>query len=58
MEKFDAFLCYCEADISFVKELIQRLEGNKSKLRLCVFDRDVLPGQCLFSIASELIEHR
>uniref|UniRef100_A0A8C4QWF3 Myeloid differentiation primary response protein MyD88 n=1 Tax=Eptatretus burgeri TaxID=7764 RepID=A0A8C4QWF3_EPTBU len=58
VEKFDAFLCYCEADISFVKELIQRLEGNKSKLRLCVFDRDVLPGQCLFSIASELIEHR
>ncbi|KAG8443526.1 hypothetical protein GDO86_012071 [Hymenochirus boettgeri] len=57
-ETFDAFICYCAQDISFVQEMISRLEQTQYKLRLCVFDRDVLPGTCLWSITSELIENR
>lgn len=57
-ERFDAFICYCAKDISFVHEMITRLEQTQHKLKLCVFDRDVLPGTCLWSITSELIEKR
>ncbi|CAI9540038.1 unnamed protein product [Staurois parvus] len=57
-EQFDAFICYCAQDISFVQEMISRLEQTEHNLKLCVFDRDVLPGTCLWSITSELIEKR
>ncbi|KAG8537371.1 hypothetical protein GDO81_024641 [Engystomops pustulosus] len=57
-ESFDAFICYCPKDIEFVQEMIRRLEQTEYKLKLCVFDRDVLPGTCLWSITSELIEKR
>lgn len=55
---FDAFICYCHSDLKFVHEMIQQLEQNDYKLKLCVFDRDVLPGSCVWSITSELIEKR
>lgn len=38
--------------------MIQQLEQTDYKLKLCVFDRDVLPGSCVWSITSELIEKR
>ncbi|XP_052042961.1 myeloid differentiation primary response protein MyD88 [Apodemus sylvaticus] len=57
-ELFDAFICYCPNDIEFVKEMIQQLEQTDYRLKLCVSDRDVLPGTCVWSIASELIEKR
>ena len=57
-EYFDAFICYCQSDLSFVHEMIQQLEQTESKLKLCVFDRDVLPGSCVWTITSELIERR
>ncbi|KAM9307912.1 myeloid differentiation primary response protein MyD88 [Gastrophryne carolinensis] len=57
-EQFDAFICYCDKDISFVQEMISRLEQTDHNLKLCVFDRDVLPGTCLWTITSELIEKR
>lgn len=57
-EQFDAFICYCAQDISFVQEMIAKLEQTNYNLKLCVFDRDVLPGTCLWSITSELIENR
>uniref|UniRef100_A0A8C5RKC0 TIR domain-containing protein n=1 Tax=Laticauda laticaudata TaxID=8630 RepID=A0A8C5RKC0_LATLA len=57
-ELFDAFICYCQNDIPFVQEMIQELEQAEHKLKLCVFDRDVLPGTCVWSITSELIERR
>ncbi|XP_040208716.1 myeloid differentiation primary response protein MyD88 [Rana temporaria] len=57
-ELFDAFICYCAQDISFVQEMIIKLEQTDHNLKLCVFDRDVLPGTCLWSITSELIENR
>ncbi|KAM3927651.1 myeloid differentiation primary response protein MyD88 isoform 2-T2 [Leptodactylus fuscus] len=57
-ESFDAFICYCQEDIHFVQEMIKRLEQTEHRLKLCVFDRDVLPGTCLWSITSELIEKR
>ncbi|MEE6467395.1 hypothetical protein FKM82_007225 [Ascaphus truei] len=57
-ELFDAFICYCPRDIEFVQEMIRQLEQTDYKLKLCVFDRDVLPGTCLWSITSELIEKR
>lgn len=57
-EYFDAFICYCQADIEFVHEMIRQLEQTEYKLKLCVFDRDVLPGSCIWTISSELIENR
>ncbi|KAG8521506.1 Myeloid differentiation primary response protein MyD88 [Galemys pyrenaicus] len=57
-ERFDAFICYCPSDIQFVQEMIQQLEQTDYRLKLCVSDRDVLPGTCVWSIASELIEKR
>ncbi|XP_047424633.1 myeloid differentiation primary response protein MyD88 [Mugil cephalus] len=57
-EKFDAFICYCQSDFQFVHEMIRELEQTEYKLKLCVFDRDVLPGSCVWTITSELIEKR
>ncbi|XP_036376734.1 myeloid differentiation primary response protein MyD88 [Megalops cyprinoides] len=57
-ELFDAFICYCQSDIDFVHEMIRQLEQTDYKLKLCVFDRDVLPGTCVWTITSELIERR
>ncbi|TKS87704.1 Myeloid differentiation primary response protein [Collichthys lucidus] len=57
-ELFDAFICYCQSDFEFVHEMIQQLEQTDYKLKLCVFDRDVLPGSCVWTITSELIERR
>ncbi|XP_051543719.1 myeloid differentiation primary response protein MyD88 [Myxocyprinus asiaticus] len=57
-ETFDAFICYCQSDFQFVHEMIKQLEQTERSLKLCVFDRDVLPGTCVWTIASELIEKR
>ncbi|XP_072306992.1 myeloid differentiation primary response protein MyD88 [Eucyclogobius newberryi] len=57
-ELFDAFICYCQSDFTFVHEMIRELEQTEYKLKLCVFDRDVLPGACVWTITSELIERR
>ncbi|KAM9337537.1 myeloid differentiation primary response protein MyD88 [Symphorus nematophorus] len=57
-EMFDAFICYCQSDFEFVHEMIRELEQTQYKLKLCVFDRDVLPGSCVWTITSELIEKR
>ncbi|XP_069015540.1 myeloid differentiation primary response protein MyD88 [Embiotoca jacksoni] len=57
-EMFDAFICYCQRDFEFVHEMIQELEQTDYRLKLCVFDRDVLPGSCVWTITSELIEKR
>ncbi|XP_012671584.1 myeloid differentiation primary response protein MyD88 [Clupea harengus] len=57
-EMFDAFICYCQNDFDFVFEMIRQLEETDHKLKLCVFDRDVLPGTCVWTITSELIERR
>ncbi|KAM9827759.1 myeloid differentiation primary response protein MyD88 [Neosynchiropus ocellatus] len=57
-EMFDAFICYCESDIQFVHEMIRELEQTEYKLKLCVFDRNVLPGSCVWTITGELIERR
>lgn len=57
-EMFDAFICYCQNDFQFVHEMIRQLEQTDYNLKLCVFDRDVLPGTCVWTITSELIEIR
>ncbi|XP_026120222.1 myeloid differentiation primary response protein MyD88-like [Carassius auratus] len=57
-ETFDAFICYCQSDFQFVHEMIKQLEQTEYNLKLCVFDRDVLPGTCVWTITSELIEKR
>ncbi|KAM6900804.1 myeloid differentiation primary response protein MyD88 [Xenentodon cancila] len=57
-EMFDAFICYCQSDFAFVYTMIRELEQTDYKLKLCVFDRDVLPGSCVWTITSELIEKR
>lgn len=57
-ELFDAFICYCQSDFKFVHEMIRELEQTDYRLKLCVFDRDVLPGSCVWTITSELIEKR
>ncbi|XP_040820845.1 myeloid differentiation primary response protein MyD88 isoform X7 [Ochotona curzoniae] len=51
-ERFDAFICYCPSDMQFVQEMIRQLEQTNYRLKLCVSDRDVLPGTCVWSIAN------
>ncbi|KAI4806627.1 hypothetical protein KUCAC02_017445, partial [Chaenocephalus aceratus] len=57
-ELFAAFICYCPSAFEFVHEMIRELEQTECRLKLCVFDRDVLPGSCVWTITSELIEKR
>ncbi|KAL4657151.1 myeloid differentiation primary response protein MyD88 [Arapaima gigas] len=57
-ELFDAFICYSQSDVEFVHEMIKQLEQSERPLKLCVFDRDVLPGTSVCTIAGELIEKR
>ncbi|XP_010865000.2 myeloid differentiation primary response protein MyD88 [Esox lucius] len=57
-ELFDAFICYCQSDFDFVREMIQQLEQKDCRLKLCIFERNVLPGSCVWTITSELIEMR
>ncbi|KAL6448554.1 hypothetical protein ACFW04_000441 [Cataglyphis niger] len=40
---YDAFLLYADEDISFVNEMIQKLE-TEYKLKLCLKDRDLVGG--------------
>ncbi|XP_060083351.1 myeloid differentiation primary response protein MyD88-like [Ylistrum balloti] len=57
---FDAFVSYNHdgKDLSFVKNMIQILEGEPHKLKLFIPGRDDLPGAARYVIEAKLIESR
>nr|AXU41446.1 myeloid differentiation factor 88 [Holothuria leucospilota] len=57
VERFDAYVCYCQEDFSFVKQMREILEGEY-KLKLCIDVRDVVPGGSMATVTAELIENR
>nr|UCK81535.1 myeloid differentiation primary response protein MyD88 [Arenicola marina] len=56
-EYFDAFVCYTHDDILFVKEMTKMLE-DRHGLRLCIPERNVVPGCSHYTTISYLIEKR
>lgn len=57
---FDAFVCYSPIgeDLTFVKEMITKLESPPHNLKLFVPWRDDLPGGSRYVIDARLIEMR
>ncbi|XP_060083346.1 myeloid differentiation primary response protein MyD88-like [Ylistrum balloti] len=57
---FDAFVSYNDEgkDLSFVKNMIQILEGEPHKLKLYIPGRDGLPGAAKYVTEAKLIESR
>ncbi|XP_006823913.1 myeloid differentiation primary response protein MyD88 [Saccoglossus kowalevskii] len=57
-EIFDAYVCACDKDHSFVLEVMKRLEKPPYNLKLCVEFRDLVPGNTYVSATVELIHNR
>lgn len=57
VEKFDAYVCYCQEDLRFVNKMKKKLEGEYN-LKLCIDERDIVPGGCDVSVKAELIKNR
>nr|ABQ32299.1 Myd88 [Branchiostoma belcheri] len=59
-ELFDAYVCYCKEDRDFVIQMVKRLESSEfgRRLKLCIDDRDLLPGTAYLTVTAELIENR
>ena len=58
MAHFTAFVCHCEEDLPYVKQLIDRLEAPKKKFRLFVPDRDGLAGSNVHSDYCKILMER
>lgn len=43
--EYDAFLSYSHKDIAFVLEIMNKLENDPYNLKLCLHDRDWMPGE-------------
>ncbi|KAK3577902.1 hypothetical protein CHS0354_008296 [Potamilus streckersoni] len=56
---YDSFICYANEDVSFVRdEIIPRLEGQDG-LRLCLADREFIPGVSISeNIVNAIVESR
>ena len=57
-ESYDAFVSYAAPDRPFAKEIVRRLEGKPYHMRVCIDDRDFVPGGCYFDAAAAAIEKR
>ncbi|XP_019623569.1 PREDICTED: myeloid differentiation primary response protein MyD88-like [Branchiostoma belcheri] len=59
-ELFDAYVCYCKEDRDFVIQMVEKLESSEfgRRLKLCIDDRDLLPGTAYLTVTAELIENR
>nr|AQY56781.1 myeloid differentiation factor 88 [Sepiella japonica] len=55
---YDAFVCYSSCDLWFVMQMIEKLEAPPHKLKLCIVDRDVIPGASMHTVNAKLIEDR
>ncbi|CAI9724509.1 myeloid differentiation primary response 88-like isoform X1 [Octopus vulgaris] len=55
---YDAFVCYAKNDLWFVQQMITKLESPPHNLKLCIVDRDVIPGSSKHTINAKLIEDR
>nr|AJK90196.1 myeloid differentiation factor 88 [Hirudo medicinalis] len=56
-EYFNAFVCYSPVDLTFVKNMMTELE-DKQQFKLCIPDRDFLPGPPKYEAITKLIQAR
>lgn len=55
--QYDAFVSYCIEDEKFVEKMVYLLEGDGSKFKLCVFERDFKVGDVLADRILNCIEN-
>lgn len=53
---YDAYVCYADSDIDFVKKLSDYLESPQIGYRLFIRDRDLLGGNWVYESFAQLIE--
>ena len=54
---FDAYVSYCDKNLTFIRELSRFLEKDH-KLKLCLNERDLLVGSCKYDAIAEIISNR
>nr|XP_054751458.1 myeloid differentiation primary response protein MyD88-like [Lytechinus pictus] len=57
-EMFDAYICFAMADLEFVQELRRQLESKPHNFKLCIDQRDLLPGGSHALVTAEIIKNR
>lgn len=57
-EYFDAFICACDSDAHFVKQMLSQLEGEQYGLKLCYLPRDLTVGSSSYTALCFLIRER
>lgn len=57
-EYFDAFICACDTDAHFVKQMLSQLEGEQYGLKLCYLPRDLTVGSSSYTALCFLIRER
>ena len=55
---FDAFICACENDTPFVRQLLTNLESPEHELKLCYPPRDLVIGSANYTGMAYLIQNR
>lgn len=50
--EYDAFLSYSHKDINFVLEVMNKLENDPYNFKLCLHDRDWIPGEYIIDSVS------
>uniref|UniRef100_A0A1I8PSR7 TIR domain-containing protein n=1 Tax=Stomoxys calcitrans TaxID=35570 RepID=A0A1I8PSR7_STOCA len=60
LQRYDAFVLYADADLTYVTEMLTKLEDNTEyNFKLCIKDRDLLAGVAFKHVAlTQLIEER
>ncbi|XP_030856043.1 myeloid differentiation primary response protein MyD88 [Strongylocentrotus purpuratus] len=57
-EMFDAYVCFAMADLEFVQQLRSQLESKPHNYKLCIDQRDLLPGGSHALVTAEIIKNR
>ncbi|KAI2806721.1 Myeloid differentiation primary response protein MyD88 [Blomia tropicalis] len=53
---YDAYVCYADVDLPFVRQLSEKLESEPYNLRLFIRERDLLGGNWIYETFAQLIE--
>ena len=54
---YDAFVCYVHSDFWFVRQLMRMMEEVHG-MKLCVIERDLMPGTSRYTAIAKLMEDR
>ena len=55
---YDLFVCYAKEDMDWVSEHLMVELENKRRLRLCIHERDFVPGKNILDNISDCVEGR